>query len=202
VVPFEGAGHALSTGGFADALQALSRALEALGSPFAIIGGVAVIANGVSRSTVDIDATVSAQAVEPERLAAALAHQDILPRIEGALEFARSRHIFLAEHRPSGVPVDISLAWLPFEEEAIAAAEERDFAGVRTRVARPADLVIYKMVAARPRDLDDIENLLAVHGRTMDLRRIRAVVADFAAVLEDEERPAVLKRLLRQAGLG
>ena len=36
----------------------------------------------------------------------------------------------------------------------------------------------------------------------MDLRRIRAVVADFAAVLEDEERPAVLERLLRQAGLG
>ena len=110
-----------------------------------------MIASGVSRSTIDIDATVSAQAVEPERLAAALAGQDIHPRIDGAVEFARSRHIFLAEHRPSGVPVDISLAWLPFEEEAIAAAETRDFAGVRTRVARPEDLVIYKMVAARPR---------------------------------------------------
>ena len=46
------------------------------------------------------------------------------------------------------------------------------------------------------------ENLLAVHGRAMDLRRVRAVVADFAAVLEDGERPAILERLLRQAGLG
>jgi len=192
----------LSSGGFAEALLALTRALEALGSPSAVIGGVAVIASGVSRATVDIDATVSAQAVEPERLAAALAQQDILPRIEGAVEFARSRHIFLAEHRPSGVPIDVSLAWLPFEEEAIAAAEVREFAGVRTRVARPEDLVIYKMVAARPRDLDDIENLLAVHGRAMNLRRVRAVVADFAAVLEDGERPAILERLLRQAGLG
>mgnify|MGYP003393186576 CR=1 FL=1 len=89
-----------------------------------------------------------------------LAQQDILPRIEGAIAFARSRHIFLAEHRPSGVPIDVSLAWLPFEEEAIAAAEVREVAGVRTRVARPEDLVIYKMVAARPRDLDDIEHLL------------------------------------------
>ena len=192
----------MSSGGFAEALLALTRALEALGSPSAVIGGVAVIASGVSRATVDIDATVSAQAVEPEQLAAALAQQDILPRIEGAIEFARSRHIFLAEHRPSGVPIDVSLAWLPFEEEAIAAAEVREFAGVRTRVARPEDLVIYKMVAARPRDLDDIENLLAVHGRSMNLRRVRAVVADFAAVLEDRERPAILERLLRQAGLG
>ena len=55
----------MSSGGFAEALLALTRALEALGSPSAVIGGVAVIASGVSRATVDIDATVSAQAVEP-----------------------------------------------------------------------------------------------------------------------------------------
>jgi Nucleotidyltransferase of unknown function (DUF6036) len=76
------------------------------------------------------------------------------------------------------VAVDVSLAWLPFEEEAIAAAVTCDFAGVRIRVPRPEDLVVYKMVAARPRDLDDVENLLLVHGSTMDLRRVRAVVAD------------------------
>ena len=77
-----------------------------------------------------------------------------------------------------------------------------DVAGVQARIVRPEDLVIYKMVAARPRDLDDVENLLVVHGRTMNLRRVKSVVAEFAAVLEDEERPAILDRLLRKAGLG
>ena len=139
--------------------------------------------------------------MEPEQLAAVLARHQIVPRIEKAVDFARTRHVFLARHEPSGVAVDVSLAWLPFEEEAIAAAETRDVAGVRARVVRPEDLVIYKMVAARPRDIDDVENLLAVHGRVMDLRRVRAVVADFAAVLEDQERPATLERLLREAGL-
>ena len=191
----------MSSAGFAEALGALSRALEELGSPAAIIGGLAVIAQGVPRSTVDIDATVSGQKVEPEQLAAVLARHQIVPRIDDAVEFARARHVFLARHGPSGVAVDISLAWLPFEEQAIAAAETRDVAGVRTRVVRPEDLVIYKLVAARPRDLDDVENLLAVHGRAMDLRRVRAVVADFAAVLEDPARLATLERLLRQAGL-
>ena len=192
----------MSSGGLADALRALTESLDELGSPSAIIGGVAVIANGVPRATVDVDATVSAQAVEPERLAAVLARHEIVPRIENAVEFARSRHVFLAEHRPSRVAVDVSLAWLPFEEEAMAAAATCDFAGVRIRVPRPEDLVIYKMVAARPRDLDDVENLLLVHGRTMNLRRVRAIVADFAATLEDAERPAILERLLREAGLG
>ncbi len=191
----------MSSGGLADALKALTRALDELGSPSAIIGGVAVIANGVPRATVDVDATVSAQAVGPERLADVLARHDIVPRMENAVEFARSRHVFLAEHRPSRVAVDVTLAWLPFEEEAIAAAVTCDFAGVRIRVPRPEDLVIYKMVAARPRDLDDVANLLLVHGRAMNLRRVRAVVADFAAALEDIERPAALERLLREAGL-
>jgi len=191
----------VSSGPLADALTALTRALDELGSPSAIIGGVAVIANGVPRATVDVDATVSAQAIEPERLAAVLARHDIVPRMENALGFARSRHVFLAEHRPSGVSVDVSLAWLPFEEEAIASAVTCDFAGVRIRVPRPEDLVIYKMVAARSRDIDDVGNLLLVHGRAMNLRRIRAVVADFAAALEDTERPATLERLLREAGL-
>lgn len=35
----------------------------------------------------------------------------------------------------------------------------------------------------------------------MNLRRVRSVVAEFAAVLEDEERPAALQRLLRKTGL-
>jgi hypothetical protein len=36
----------------------------------------------------------------------------------------------------------------------------------------------------------------------MNLRRVRASVSDFAATLEDAERPAILERLLREAGLG
>ena len=76
------------------------------------------------------------------------------------------------------------------------------FADALLALTRALEALGYKMVAARPRDLDDIENLLAVHGRSMNLRRVRAVVADFAAVLEDGERPAILERLLRQAGLG
>ena len=32
-------------------------------------------------------------------------------------------------------------------------------------------------------------------------RRVKSIVAEFAAILEDEERPAILDRLLRKAGL-
>jgi hypothetical protein len=187
--------------GFLDALGALQRALDGLGAPSMVIGGVAVIAHGVPRLTVDIDATIAADQVEPEAVARALAFHGIEPRVSDAIRFARDRHVFLAEHGLSGTPLDISFAWLPFEAEALAHGIESDFAGVRIRIPRVEDLVIYKLVASRPRDLDDVESLLLLHGGRISLGRIRRVVSEFAAVLEDAERPRVLEELLRKTGL-
>jgi len=108
----------------------------------------------------------------------------------------------LLHHARSGVPIDISLAWLPFETEAIQHARETDFAGVRIRVPRPDDLVVYKLVAARPRDVDDAEKLLAIHGRTLDLPRVRRLLEEFCRALEDPSRLETFERLLRTTGLG
>ena len=187
--------------GFLDALRAVRDGLAELGRPWMVIGGVAVIASGVPRYTADIDATLSAPDESPERLIAALRPHGIVPRLDDAVTFARERQVLLLRHEPSGVPLDISLALLPFEEEALAAAHEADYAGVPVRLPRVDDLIIYKLVASRPRDIDDVERLLALHGPTLDLPRLRQIVGEFAQALDDQERPAALARLLRGAGL-
>jgi hypothetical protein len=101
----------------------------------------------------------------------------------------------------SGTPVDLSFGWLPFEEEALRAHVVVHDAGVRLPIARAEDLVIDKLVAARPRDLDDAEVLLALHGQGIDIARVRSVVKEFATLLEDDERPRLLDRLLDRVGL-
>ena len=186
--------------GFLEALDALRRALDEVDAPSMIIGGVAVIALGVPRLTIDIDATVAAQDLNIERLVEALGRQGIQPRIPDALGFARARQIFLGVHQASGTPVDVSLAWLPFEDEALSASSVCDYAGVRIRIPRPEDLLIYKIIASRPRDLQDAEGLLVLHIATMDVDRVRRVVKQFAEVLDDTERPEALERLIRKAG--
>ena len=186
---------------FLDALRALRDALEALGVPWMIIGGVAVIAHGVPRYTADVDATVSAPDEPLERIFDVFAHQSVVPRIDGALAFARERQIVLLRHEPSGVDLDVSLAWLPFEIEAIQRSEARDYAGVTIRIPRPDDLVIYKLVAARPRDLEDVERLLLLHGPSLDLQHIIVTVRQFADALEDTGRIDALERLLKKTGL-
>ena len=186
---------------FLDALRALCDALRRLNVPWMIIGGVAVIAHGVPRYTADVDATFTAPQEPLEQIFAVFAQDRIVPRIDGALAFARERQVMLLRHEPSEVDLDVSLAWLPFELDAIGRSEAIDYAGVPIRIPRPDDLVIYKLVAARPRDLDDVERLLLLHGPSLDLRRIVATVREFADALEDPERLDALDRLLKKTGL-
>ena len=185
---------------FLDALDALQRALADVDAPSMIIGGVAVIALGVPRLTVDIDATVSAAGLDLDRLVETLGRHGIKPRTADALAFARTRQVFLGVHQPSGTPVDVSMAWLPFEDEALAAATVCDYAGVHVRIPRPEDVLIYKVIASRPKDLQDAEGLLVLHGPAMDMDRVRRIVKQYADVLDDDERPQALERLIRKAG--
>lgn len=184
--------------GVLQALAALSRALAQIDAPAMIIGGIAVIARGVPRLTVDVDATVWGADVSLEGLFSALEAQRIVPRIPDAEEFARRRQVLLLEHRPTGTPLEVSLGWLPFEREALDRASAVDFGGQTIVVPQVEDLLVYKAVAWRDRDKEDVERLLLLHGDEIDLRRVRDLVHQFAEALEEPERVEEFEALVRK----
>jgi predicted nucleotidyltransferase len=120
--------------------------------------------------------TVRADDCDPDAVLTAFERYELIPRVDDARAFAEVNQVLLLRHKSSAVDVDVSLAWLPFELEAIHSAEQLSIAGVRARVARAEDLVIYKAVAWRPQDQQDVERLLTLHGSRIDLVRVRRVV--------------------------
>lgn len=181
------------------ALAALDRALTELGVPFMIIGGIAVIARGVPRQTIDIDATVLGREVTLGDLFGKLEAQGIIPRIADAEEFARRQQVLLLQHRPSGTKLEVSLAWLPFEEEAIGRSSAVAFRGIEVPVVQAQDLIVYKAVAWRDRDKADIERLLLLHSDQLDLAFIRDMVRQFADALEEPGRIAEFEKLVSRS---
>ncbi len=169
-----------------DALTALAGALDAAGAPWMIIGGIAVIARGVRRFTTDIDAAVQGDAVTIERLLTIFARHQIAPRIEDAAAFAHENLVLLLRHTPTGVDLDISLAWSPFEQEALAASTKASFGRVSVPMSTPEDLVVFKAIAGRPKDVEDAEALLVLHP-SIDIARTRARVAELAVLAEAPE---------------
>lgn len=184
-----------------ETLRDVAAALAEIDAPSMIIGGVAVIAAGVPRETIDVDATISGRSSDIDSVLSAFARHGIVPRIEGAAAFARERQVLLLQDSKSGVTIEVSFAWLPFEEEALARANHIDLGGVAVAVAIPEDLVVYKAAAWRDRDRSDIERLLALHGKEMDIPRIRSLVAQIAAALDERERIAAFDAILARTGL-
>lgn len=178
-----------------DTLDALRRALTRASVPWMVIGGIAVIARGVRRVTTDIDVAVRGDSITIEQLAERLAAEDIRPRIADAIAFARESLVLLMRHTRTGVDLDISLAWSDFEIDALRTAEQIAFGRARVPMSSVASLVVFKAIAARPRDLEDIEALLVLHPE-VDLSGVRARLTELAALAEAPEVIAAFEHVV------
>lgn len=183
-----------------EALRSVTAALRAVADRGMIIGDLAVIAHGVERPATRVEATL-ATTREMSRLFAELEPFSLVPRVDDAVAAARAEQALALRHVGTGVFVDLSLAWRPFELDALAAAEDLLLGSVEATVARAEDLVIYRALTFRTDDRRDIERLAMLHGKSMDLGRVRRTVAELALSEGAPERAAELERALER-GLG
>ena len=164
------------------ALADLVNWLEETKMPSMIIGGVAASVLGRPRLTQDVDAlAILPEAEWPKALSAAAGH-GILPRIENPLDFARRSRVLLMRHSESGIDIDLTFGRLPFEQAAIDNSEIHNIGGLRVSLPRVEDLLIMKAIARRPKDLQDIEGLLAAHPEA-DIAAVRRWVREFATAM-------------------
>jgi predicted nucleotidyltransferase len=99
----------------------------------------------------------------------------------------RSRGVCSCVARPTA-SLDVSLAALPFEEEVLARASRwRQVGDVWLVTCSPEDLIVYKLVAARPQDLADIQNVVRSRRASLDVDRVREWGRQFADVKEDPD---------------
>ncbi|MBI4625084.1 MAG: hypothetical protein HY736_17930 [Verrucomicrobia bacterium] len=96
----------------------------------------------------------------------------------------------------SGMPVDVALGGLPFEESAVARASDFEFApGAALRVCSAEDLVVMKAFAARPHDWGDIDAVLARHAHILDWNYIYRHLSPLAELKEAPELVTQLRSL-------
>jgi len=125
---------------------------------FCFIGAVAVLRWGEPRLTQDVDLTVvtgfGGEAVFVDELL-----RQFRGRLSDARDFALRHRVLLVE-AGSGVPVDVALGAMPFEERAVARAS--DFAigpDAALRTCSAEDLVVLKAFSGRTKDWLDIEGV-------------------------------------------
>ncbi len=183
------------------ALAEIASALRAAGVPWMVIGGIASIARGVRRMTTDIDVVVRGDETTPAAMLRALTARRIVPRIADAEAFARERLVLLLRHEPTGVDLDLSFGWTTFEHEALEARSDAAYGSVVAPMARAEDLVIFKAMAARPKDIEDATALMLMH-KEIDVARVRRHLAELAALADEPTLTSGLEAVIRLAAAG
>jgi hypothetical protein len=142
-------------------LAKLARALDAAGIPYMVIGGQAVLLHGEPRLTRGIDITLGVDATRLKRVLAAVEGIGLAAVVADVEAFIRTTNVLPVSYPPSGLRVDLIFSFTPYELEAIRRAVAVIFDEVEVRFASAEDLIIHKLVAGRPRDIEDVSGVLA-----------------------------------------
>ncbi len=181
-------------------LARLSRVLEEREVPFMIIGGQAVLLHGEPRLTQDVDVTLG---VGPARLPEILSvcqELDFEPLPENVEDFVRSTFVLPAADRVTGIRVDLIFSTTTYEAEAISRAQSVEVGEAFVPFATAEDLIIHKLFAGRPRDIEDAVGVVRRKGLDLEWDYLRRWAAEFALVQGRENLPDALEELRSELG--
>lgn len=153
---------------------------------FCFIGGLAVLRWGEPRVTRDVDLTLLAGFGEEEVFVDRLTAR-FDARVEDIAQFAlRTRVVLL--RTAEGVPIDVALGALPFEERSVQRASDWVVIGSEPlRTCSPEDLVVHKAFAGRDRDWADLAGIIARSGDRLDRELISTELAPLLELKGDQD---------------
>lgn len=148
-----------------DTIGEFADLFEHFGIPYCIMGGWAVRLYGLPRPTYDIDFTIAIDRSQLPRLYDEAEERGFTvpePFRGGWVDSVADMPLvkFRLPVEGHGIDIDIFLAESEYQQEIIRRRRIHDFRGRPIAFVSPEDLVLLKLIAARTRDLADIEDVM------------------------------------------
>ncbi|MEO0559227.1 MAG: nucleotidyl transferase AbiEii/AbiGii toxin family protein [Bacteroidota bacterium] len=166
---------------FETLLARLARALADAAIPYMVIGGQAVLLYGAPRLTQDIDITLG---VAPDRLTDVL---DLLNAVSlrplvDPEPFVAETLVLPCEDAETGIRIDLVFSYAGYERTAMERVRSVEIQETPVLFTSVEDLVIQKLVAGRPRDLEDVRGVL-LRQPDVDVSYVRLWLREFDSAL-------------------
>lgn len=155
-------------------LRALVGVLPRFGDWY-LFGAQAVIAYGVPRLSADVDVTLRLSADTPDLLVRDMRAAGFELRVTDP-DFVRRTRVLPFVHTATAMPLDVVLSGPGLEDEFLARVRRLDIGGLPVPTLDPGDLVIAKILAGRPKDIEDARGLLKARGGEIDAARVESVL--------------------------
>ena len=170
---------------FEKLLKELAEALQRAGVPYMVFGGQAVLLYGEPRLTRDIDISLGIDPNHPAPVLAMIAELGLRSLVDDVEEFLRQTFVLPVLHAESGIRIDFVFSFSPYEHQAIGRARTVPIDGVNVRFVALEDLIVQKVIAGRPRDLDDAEKVI-VKNPGFDRAYVEKWLREFDQELESQ----------------
>jgi hypothetical protein len=152
-----------------ETLHTLVQLLDTLSIEYAVMGGFAVRAHGVPRPTYDIDLAIVFERGRLPELFDRLREFDFeIPEAyeRGWVDEVKKLSLLKLQRYIQGksLDVDLFLAESEFLTSVMDRRLQLNAEGRTMWVVSPEDLVLFKLLAGRPRDLGDVDDVLFIQG--------------------------------------
>ena len=163
---------------FEEILSKIGACLQDHKIPYMIIGGQAVLLYGEPRLTRDIDITLGINYDALDKILEIAKELSLRPLPENLDSFVRQTMVFPAIDDLTGIRVDFIFSFTPYETAAIRRAKKMLILNQNVFFASPEDVIIHKIFASRPRDLEDVRGIILKNPK-LDLTYIRKWLKEF-----------------------
>jgi hypothetical protein len=159
-------------------LRRIAERLDASELEYLVIGGQALLLYGEPRLTQDIDITLGVGPEALDRLQTIVKQLGLRLLVEEVEPFVQRTWVLPVQDPDSGIRVDFIFSSSEYEREAMRRARSVTIEGYPIRFASLEDLIVHKVVAGRPRDLEDLRGVLR-RQRDVDRDYVRRWLKDF-----------------------
>jgi predicted nucleotidyltransferase len=165
-----------------EVLRTLAPLLKKRGVQWYLFGAQAAIVWGSPRFSHDVDVTVTVSEAEIDDYIDAMRRHgfDPIPTDRG---YVLQTRLIRFVHRGTRMPVDVVLAGPGIEDEFLRRSINVDISGTSVPVMSREDLIITKIVAGRPTDIQDVRGVIGAWRDSLDVTRIREILGLLAQAL-------------------
>ncbi len=165
-------------------LEQIAAELAGRAIPYLIVGGQAVLVHGEPRLTRDIDITLGVDADRLDDLLTIVERAGWKVLVQNPAEFVQKTMVLPCEDAASAIRLDFIFSNSAYERQAMARSTTRTVGATDIRFASPEDLIIHKVVAGRPRDIEDVRSVLLKNPK-LDLAYIHRWLGELAAAINE-----------------
>ena len=169
---------------FEEILAKLGLSLEKYNIPYMIIGGQAVLLYGEPRLTRDIDVTLGVNGDYLPEIIKVAEETNLILLPSNVEDFVNKTMVLPAKDKATEIRIDFIFSFTPYERKAIKRAKDISIKDKIVKFASLEDVIIHKIFAGRPRDLEDVKSIL-LKNPSADLPYIRKWLAEFDKSLSE-----------------